>query len=194
MKTPGNSVALRMLTPLASATSGNDTIVGSSGADTLYGLGGDDSLKGVDGDDTLSGGEGTDILRGGQGDDVLWGGAGFDKLYGGAGDDLFEFHIYLGGSPPPGPPDEGLDRIVDFAEGEDRIYIIPGDALGDVRGLTTAEFCMGPAATDASDRVIYDPVTGIISYDMDGDGAAAAIEFAKVDPGTVLTWADFLTT
>jgi serralysin len=49
----------------------------------------------------------------------------------------------------------------------------------------------GRSAQDADDRILYDSATGNIFYDADGVGGVAAVLFARVDPGTILTAADF---
>jgi len=59
-------------------------------------------------------------------------------------------------------------------------------------GLAAERFVVGPAAQDASDNIIYNDVTGALSYDSDGNGAAAAIQFAQLSPGLALTNLDFL--
>jgi Ca2+-binding RTX toxin-like protein len=61
-----------------------------------------------------------------------------------------------------------------------------------VATLAASAFVAGTAAGDGSDRIIYDQATGNIFHDADGTGATAAVLFATVTPGTVLTNADFL--
>jgi Ca2+-binding RTX toxin-like protein len=58
--------------------------------------------------------------------------------------------------------------------------------------LSPSAFHQGANAADAGDRILYDAATGNIFYDGDGSGAAAALLFATVDPGTPLTHADFV--
>jgi Ca2+-binding RTX toxin-like protein len=60
------------------------------------------------------------------------------------------------------------------------------------RDLTAAEFALGTAAQDATDRIIYNSTTGDLLYDSDGVGGAAATRFAVVTPGLALTNFDFL--
>jgi hypothetical protein len=51
-------------------------------------------------------------------------------------------------------------------------------------------FTTGNAATDASDRIVHDPVRGQLLYDADGVGGTAAVLFATVTAGTAITAAD----
>ncbi|MFC7608070.1 M10 family metallopeptidase C-terminal domain-containing protein [Teichococcus aestuarii] len=83
--------------------------IGGSGNDTLTGTAQADILQGQGGNDTLSGGAGADTLSGGDGNDILTGGRGADALSGGAGGDTFRFLA---------PEEAHLDRIVDFASGD----------------------------------------------------------------------------
>lgn len=91
---------------------GHDKLYGGSQNDVLYGGGGDDFLYGEDHADFLSGGSGNDTLSGGNGDDRLNGGTGNDVLRGGNGKDWFLFDR-----------NSGIDRIVDFEDGKDRLFL-----------------------------------------------------------------------
>jgi hypothetical protein len=57
--------------------------------------------------------------------------------------------------------------------------------------LSASAFRVGTAAQDSNDRIIYNQTNGNIYYDPDGAGGSAAILFARVADGTVLTAADF---
>jgi Ca2+-binding RTX toxin-like protein len=58
--------------------------------------------------------------------------------------------------------------------------------------LAAERFVVGPAALEANDNIIYDNVTGDLLFDVDGNGAAAAVRFANVGAGLALTSNDFL--
>jgi Ca2+-binding RTX toxin-like protein len=58
--------------------------------------------------------------------------------------------------------------------------------------IAPQQFRIGAAAQDADDRIIYDDTTGAVFFDADGTGAAAAIQFAIVDPGLALTNSQFI--
>ena len=60
--------------------------------------------------------------------------------------------------------------------------------------MSSSAFYAGAAAHDSTDRIIYNSNTGALSYDPDGTGAAAAVQFAELSPGLVLTYQDFLIT
>jgi len=132
----------------------------------------------------LTGNAGDNRLDGRGGDDHLDGGAGMDTLIGGAGADSFYFSTALGAG--------NIDRISDFETGVDRILlshaifgaIAPG-------ALDLGALVLGSAALDADDRILYDPVTGVLSYDADGSGAGEAVVFATLEPLTSLSAGDF---
>ncbi|NPD14039.1 hypothetical protein HOY34_02355 [Xinfangfangia sp. D13-10-4-6] len=158
---------------------------GSAWADTLFGDDAPNSIWGGDGNDLLLGRGGNDILYGGNGNDTLYGGSGNDLMFGGAGADVFVFDRPAGGG--------NLGRIADFQPRIDRIHL--DDAVfQSLRpgALAANAFHVGTAATSASHRIIYNQATGQIFYDPDGNGRAAALHFASVTAGTVLTITDFL--
>ena len=135
-------------------------------------------------DNALTGNAAANRLRGGAGDDVLAGGAGKDSLEGGSGADAFVFDVAAVA--------KNVDRILDFASGEDVIRLDRAvfDAVAD-GALASSAFALGTAAGEADDRIVYDSATGSLFYDADGSGAGAAMLFATVNAGTLLTAADF---
>jgi len=136
--------------------------------ESLIGSDHDDILTGDDSNNRLEGGDGDDVLSGGNGDDWLQGGSGRDTLTGGAGRDLF---VVDGVSSDL----EFADRIIDFAGGEDRIFILSAIAEGKVwYGL------------DDSDQ---DGVLDTVLYDnAEGEGGIYAI---LKNHGDKLTSSDF---
>ena len=58
--------------------------------------------------------------------------------------------------------------------------------------LSPDNFVVGESAVDADDFMIYSFSTGALSYDIDGNGPTAAVQFAQLPVGLALTWKDFL--
>lgn len=133
---------------------------------------------GNDRNNVLSGGQADDFLDGRGGDDILIGGKGLETLLGGAGADQFRFT-----ASDAGPP----DRILDFVSGEDKIMI---ESTGFAQTGVT-DFQAGAAAAGAGSTFLYDPVTGIVAYDADGNGAGGTVVLARLNAGLSLTIGDF---
>ena len=145
-----------------------------------------DRITGGGGNDLLAGGNGADTLTGGGGHDVLLGGAGNDILSGGAGADKFFFNSALSAA-------SNIDKIADFSLSGDMVQLENAvfTALTTTGTLAESAFYVGAAAHDANDRIIYNDKTGALSYDADGKGGAAAVQFATLT-GLALTNADFV--
>lgn len=145
---------------------------------------------------TMTGGTGADHLSGGGGNDVLAGGAGDDVLTGGAGADQFHFNVALNVA--------GIDTISDFVSRaanpavHDRIVLDNASGVFSALSngtLSNAAFAVanGGQAQDASDRIIYDPTTGWLTYDANGNAAGGnPVHFATLQPGLTLQASDFL--
>jgi Ca2+-binding RTX toxin-like protein len=115
--------------------------------------------------------------------DVLSGGLGNDTLTGGASGDSFSF----------ANPNEKIDTITDFAPGIDYLLVsASGFGGGLVAGdlISSAQFILGTAATNASQRFIYNSTSGALLFDSDGNGSIAAIQFATLSPNLALTFED----
>jgi Ca2+-binding RTX toxin-like protein len=116
----------------------------------------------------------------------LMGLGGNDVLTGGLGADNFVFSAALNGA-------TNVDTITDFNVVDDTIRLENAFMAELATGqLSAGAFHIGFGAADASDRIIYSSTTGVLSYDRDGSGSAAAIKFAELDSGLALTAADFL--
>ncbi|MEI6644182.1 MAG: hypothetical protein WCL10_19360 [Novosphingobium sp.] len=113
-----------------------------------------------------------DNIKGGAGSDTLFGGAGKDVLTGGTGRDFFVFDTAASSA--------NVDKITDFNGDEnDKIQFSSAVFKGfnHLGALSVDEFYAADgakAAHDASDRVIYDTLSGKLYYDADGLGGAAA--------------------
>ncbi len=142
-------------------------------------------LTGNTANNLLLGNAGKDSLNGGAGNDKLDGGTGNDKLTGGAGLDIFRFAT---------KPSANIDTLTDFTVADDTIQLenaifkkfkTPGE-------LNPSQFVNAPAAQDANDYLVYDPATGALSYDADGNGAGVAVQIALLGVNLALTHADFV--
>jgi len=141
-------------------------------------------VKGTKKNDTYRGTEHKDKIDLGKGDDVLNGKGGNDILKGGKGKDIFEFDTALGPN--------NVDKIKDFNTKDDTIHLSSTIFTGLDKGwLSDAAFTVGAAASDANDRIIYNKSTGALSFDADGNGAGAAVQFAKLSKGLDLSADDF---
>lgn len=160
-------------------SNGNDTITGNSGANELRGMYNQDSLTGLGGNDTLIGGQGRDTLSGGRDSDVLTGGDAEDAFVF-AGSGTFK----------------GVDTITDMSANFDEIWLSAAvfRKIGPSGAELAAErFATGSAAVDGSDRIIYDPATGALRFDPDGNRTAEqAVQFAQLAVGLTLTASDFV--
>ena len=148
-----------------------NTLIGNDQANVLRGLAGNDQLSGNGGGDTLFGGPGRDTLTGGAGADSFI----FDSAPGTSGN---------------------ADVIVDFEHLIDHL-LLDDDFFkklnaGAGSALPAAQFRIG-AAQDNNDYILYDPTSGNLYYDTDGNGSGAAALVATVGLSIhpVLSLADF---
>lgn len=139
---------------------------------------------------SLLGNQKTNTLKGLDGNDVLNGNLGNDLLWGGSGSDTFIFNSKLGST--------NKDTIYDFNVTDDSIHLENSifKKLTIAGTLSNDNFwIVGSRAQDANDFITFNSSTGALSYDSDGSGRIAAIQFATIDliglTGT-LTAADFL--
>ena len=134
----------------------------------------------------LTGNELVNAIFGNAGANILNGGAGNDTLVGLDGADTYAFTSALG----PG----NVDSISGFVAGLDRIALDDAIFTGLAPGaLPAGAFRTGTAAADADDRIIYDPASGALYFDADGNGAgSSAVHFATVATGLALNAGDFV--
>jgi Ca2+-binding RTX toxin-like protein len=125
------------------------------------------------------------VITGNIGSNTLNGAAGNDTLEGAAGVDRFVFNSILNVV-------NNVDTIVDMTVGVDQIRLENGIFTGLAAGvLSAAAFHIGAAAADASDRIIYNDVTGALIFDSNGSAAGGAKQFAALDIGLALSNTDF---
>ncbi|PVE22706.1 calcium-binding protein [Microvirga sp. KLBC 81] len=162
----------------------NDRILGGVGHDVIYGGPANDRLAGENGNDRLHGGSGDDYLTAGAGNDRLYSGDGSDLVRSGSGKDAVVFNTQANGV---------RDTLLDFSVVDDTIWLDNNvfTALGSAwQSLTPSAFWIGTAAHDADDRVIYDSVHGVLSYDPDGIGGTRKVAIANLEKGLAMTNAD----
>jgi len=154
-----------------------------SGSSNIDGVGNaaNNRITGNAGANVIDGGSGNDSLVGGAGADKIIGGAGKDTMTGGNGCDLFVFHN----------GDFGGDRITDFTQGQDRIYLSGVDANTLVGGDQNFHFVGSNAFSHHAGELHYQEISGstYVSGDTNGDGIADVT--IQVDGLHVLTSSDF---
>ncbi|MEA3015102.1 MAG: hypothetical protein QOD42_3647 [Sphingomonadales bacterium] len=141
---------------------------------------------------SLTGNEFANEIYGNDGANFLDGKVGDDLLIGRAGADIFAFTVSADGG--------NVDTIGDFLAGTDKIGLddstFAGVAMPGTPGVpgpfNANAFVIGTAAGDADDRIIYDSATGRLFYDLDGNGAGAAYQFATLAGAPVLAASDFV--
>ncbi len=134
----------------------------------------------------LTGNTGANKLDGRGDDDMLAGGFGNDTLVGGEGNDSFLFNATLNAV-------TNVDTITDFSVFDDTIRLDNAvfTALPALGTLDDKVFYIGTAAHDADDRIVYNPATGNLTYDSNGNVAGGLSEFAVLNTGLTLTNSDF---
>ena len=117
--------------------------------------------------------------------DVLIGGTGNDTLVGGNSADKFVFNS----------PNEGIDTIENFSIAQGDKIVINADNFGGGLNPTTYsgspllqnQFYVGSSATESSHRFIYNDLTGMLSFDVDGVGGQSQVDLAVLSPGLALS-------
>ena len=150
-------------------------------------LTGSKSINGTgnDGNNVLIGNSGNNILNGVSGNNTLDGGLGNDTLTGGSGHNVFRFDTK--------PSPTNIDRITDFVVEDDTIQLDHSifSKLTHKGVLDAAYFKIGTAASDNKNYIIYNPNTGALSYDSDGNGLNVSIKIATLSVNLDMTNHDF---
>ena len=124
-------------------------------------------------------GPGDDVFRNNGGTaGRVFGGDGNDKLFTGPGADKFVFDTTLNAA-------TNVDRVHHFDPGTDRMFL-DQTVFTNLTGpgtLVSGEFHKGHHAADGDDYIIYNPDTGSLYYDPDGNGSAHKVQFAQLDTG-----------
>lgn len=130
---------------------------------------------------------GNDLLTGDAAGNILSGGLGNDTMTGAHGADQFVFNTGLDRL-------NNVDRVVDFTPGVDRLVL---DDLVFTRlaagPLGANQFSANSTGTaqDGDDFIVYNTVTGELTYDADGNGGGTATPFAVLASHPSITAADF---
>ena len=160
-------------------TGSADAFVGQGGQNIVYGFGGDDVLRGgALSNDWLFGGDGADTLIGGDLDDLLVGNDGAD---------VYVFLSWVG---------NGFDSVFTFTPGVDRVHL-EWSGFSMMRGPLTngVDFFSNVPLPEGTTRpvILYDALTGILSFDLDGAGTLIApTPLAQFAGAPSLTAQDFL--
>jgi Ca2+-binding RTX toxin-like protein len=127
---------------------------------------------------TLIGNNGPNALTGTAFNDLLIGNRGNDSLTGGDGGDTFRFDSTLNAT-------TNRDTITDFVPSLDRIQLENSvfSALRTPGPLAASAFRLGSAATTSAHRIIYNNLTGTLTYDSNGVASGGSTIFAALSAG-----------
>jgi Ca2+-binding RTX toxin-like protein len=147
-------------------------VTGGGGRDTLTGIGATATLE----------------LVGNTGDDVLTGGRRNDQLQGGAGRDSFVFNSNRAFN----TADLGVDRILDFVRGSDRI-VLDQTTFGTINTSQIAIVADDAIAATSAGLITYSRATGNLFFNQNGAAAGFGTggQFATVQNNPALTVTDF---
>jgi Ca2+-binding RTX toxin-like protein len=92
-----------------------------------------------------------------------------------------------------------IDAITDFSEVQHDMIVLSrtifaGLTAGStvpVGDVVAAANPTGPVPTDSGDHILYNTSTGALSYDPDGSGGTAAVQFATLTGHPTLVAGDF---
>ncbi len=138
---------------------------GNADTNTFIGTTQDDVFVGNSGDDVLTGGEGADTFVFGQVyEQTITGDDDTVQTYTNTAFDL-----------------TGIDFITDFMHGTDKIELHL-DQYASLSGFNSSMLSVNATGTaaDASDYLLFNSTTKMLSYDADGSGAGAAVDIATL--------------
>lgn len=175
------------------ATSGDDHITGGSTSDLIQEDSGNNNLNGGCGDDIILGGSGHDVITGGSGGDTLSGGAGADEFDYTSFDDwaandgfdkITDFTANTLALTNASNTDALNGDVLEFSLASLQQLAGAGWAaeLAPAAGrfaTLNADYVSGNndgTADQAHGQFVYDHTTGIVGFDADGTGSAAAVE------------------
>ncbi|WP_373503095.1 calcium-binding protein [Aestuariivirga sp.] len=166
--TPGGAAIGDQLISIENLTGStfSDTLVGSAAANTISGV------------------NGSDIIDGKAGNDKIIGGRAADTLTGGSGNDAFRYLTLS----------DGEDLINDFSStgaGNNDRFEFKGTSFANLPAgkINANEFqkSTSSVAADADIRFLFETDTGILRFDADGNGSAAAIIIATLQSGATMS-------
>jgi Ca2+-binding RTX toxin-like protein len=127
-------------------------------------------------------------MTGGLGNDWLDGGAGIDRLTGGGDTDMFVLARLAA----------DRDIIADFTQGSDKLVVnsalfgpqfAPGTTMQPWQLIASAAPVAGAPGQAA---FLFNTSNGVLRYDADGAGGAAAVHVATLSTARSLTLDDFM--
>mgnify|MGYP003425853637 FL=1 len=132
---------------------------------------------------TITGNAANNQLNGGAGNDTINGGIGIDSLTGGIGNDIFRFTTT-----------GQIDTVTDYNVVNDTIQLENAifTKLTTTGTLAAAQFRIGAQAADSNDFIVYNNITGALSYDANGNGVGAMVTIAMIGAGLNMTNADIV--
>ncbi|HRB97233.1 MAG TPA: FG-GAP-like repeat-containing protein [Nitrosomonas sp.] len=132
---------------------------------------------------TITGNAANNQLNGGAGNDTINGGIGIDSLTGGIGNDIFRFTTT-----------GQIDTVTDYNVVNDTIQLENAifTKLTTTGTLAAAQFRIGAQAADSNDFIVYNNITGALSYDANGNGVGAMVTIAMIGVGLNMTNADIV--
>jgi len=132
---------------------------------------------------TITGNAANNQLNGGAGNDTINGGIGIDSLTGGIGNDIFRFTTT-----------GQIDTVTDYNVVNDTIQLENAifTKLTTTGTLAAAQFRIGAQAADSNDFIVYNNITGALSYDANGNGVGAMVTIAMIGVGLNMTNAEIV--